>query len=864
MGCTSSKAAVDVSTVPAFTPLDDSSQYDTKDTTYSEPPMSISSTNPNPPEEVPVAQVEVIIDPHLVAAQAAIEHHLSSSDMSSSTYSVQWRLPNTVEDMDTVSAEEPTVMDVKIISQDQNARSRQETVSIQIDGDKLFGPSNGENKCARMKAGAKIPFKKSRTIPESIVQMANQMASTNDSPQRKKKVVGFASEVQQSSPSEPHEASSPSVSVPDIGLAPRNPSARLGPSMPMNSPVATLNRPLFTRGGMVSRMKSVRSPSDRAELIVLGDHDHDESAEEGTAHHDCDVCHLSKEKGVFCDSFDHFICHNCFANHVESLCRDSSSFKTSKSAVSCPCGGCTSAPWNSYHMRKILTNGHDSVLELYLSTMMMLMQELNFNRSAGMSPSPVKRGKSSSAFSREASLQQPEVSVEPTNIAVPTGSENTLQSAANKVVSVVSEPSSHHEVQPVVIHFTDDELREEFEKMRETIKILRKQLLDHNIDAAEYIPLENIQEELQGLFAKANQGEPYDEGRMDYLLMCLENNPDYIQKKEEEQRQWREENIAFAKQCYDEMLAFVPPDIFSASISRLRDEYKFSADFAKRLISKKCLWLIRCEMADIEKLHEADLMGRFTFEAQGLDVVELAALFAATPEKFSSDSTGRKQTWRNNLEFSLKKLLTDKAQGRLEKKKIRNPLYAKEKPLFGNDRRLHRLRDETNDVAVTMNESFMMKNPPDVCETNDEPPRGCESEVLPSKEANNDPELVHLGDIFPDKSSTFEGGKSKLATMVIDTSASSVTTPNTVSTATSNPSPVSSSLVEALKNTPRSSLRPVAKVHVPEEHSTTLLSENGNDSTVTTPRQNPLAVAAAAVAATMAAKRRASAEGNLQ
>lgn len=862
MGCASSKAAVDA-TATAFIPLDDSSQYDTKGTSRSQSSLPISLNSPQVPEEAPVAHIEVI-DRHFVAAQAAIEHHLSTSDMSSSTYSVQWRLPNAVEDMGTLSTEEPTVMDVNIIPHDQNASSRPETVSVQIDGDKLFSPSNGDIvvKCAKMKAGAKATFKKSRTVPESIVQMANQMVSTTDSPPRKKKVVGFSSEVQ-TSPSVTHDVSSSSSSSPDFGPAPRVPSTRLGPSMSMNSPVATLNRPLFTRGGMVSRTKSVRSPSDRAELIVLGDHDHDESAEEGTVQQiDCDVCHLSKEKGVFCDSFDHFICHNCFANHVESLCRDASSFKTSKSAVSCPCGGCTSAPWNSYHMRKILTNGHDSVLELYLSTMMLMMQELNFNRSVGMSPSPVKRGKGSTPYviSREASLHQPEVSVEPTNTAATESSDNSLQKVVTKVASGTSEPSSHQDVQPVVINFTDDELREEFEKMRETIKILRKQLMDHNIDAAEYIPLENIQEELQGLFAKANQGEPYDEGRMDYLLMCLENNPDYIQKKEDEQRQWREQNIAFAKQCYNEMLAYVPPDIFSASISRLRDEYKFSADFAKRLISKKCLWLIRCEMADIEKLHEADLMGRFTFEAQGLDVVELAALFAATPEKFSSDSTGRKQTWRNNLEFSLKKLLTDQAQGRLEKKKIRNPLYAKEKPLFGDDRRLHRLRDETNDAAITMNESFIMNNPPG---SNNEPPRGSESAAV-SPKATKDPEMVPLGDIFQDKSSTFEGSisTSKVA-MVVDTSTSSVTTPNTASTTTSNPSPASSSLVEALKNTPRGSLRPVAKVHLPEEHSAPS-SENGTDSTATTPRQNPLAVAAAAVAATMAAKRRVSAEGHLQ
>jgi hypothetical protein len=653
-------------------------------------------------------------------AEAVVKEKLSQTGLSGTKQCmVSWN----TESLD--AANPLTNLEVKI-----SPDSEIGPIRIRLNADKIFGQRDPTMSISSMRLGAKTKIKvSSDRIPAEILEKVNSASSlvlNQPSPdsRTKKKTIGFS----MASASIPLTAEftpqrdPPSESRPALATSR---SARFNPGA-----VSPPSRPLFTRGSLLGKMKSVRSPSDRADLIVLG-HEHYEGDDEEVVDiikHDCDICHMDKEKGVFCDSLDHFICSSCFATHVETLCRDTKTFKTSKSAVSCPCGGCTSAPWNSYHMRKILTNGHDSVLELYLSTMMTLMQELSFARVAGPTPSPLKRGFSvgSPIVSRQSSNRQPDattdppllpftpdtITIEPSNISINIQPPIVHGVVAPQSAKLSPPPAVAPPLQPIIIQFSDEELQFEFEKLKETIKILRKQLQDHNIDAAEYIPLEIIQQELQQLFGKANRGEPYDEGRMDYLLMCLENNPDYIAKKEEEQRQWREEILAYANTCYEEMLSYVPPDIFSASIVRLREEYKFSTEFAKRLMQKKCLWLIRCEPSDIEKLHEADLMGRFTFEAQGLDIIELAALFAAVPEKFSSDSTGRKQNWRNNLEFSLKKLLSDKAQGRLEKVKIRNPAYGKETPKFAGDRRLHRLRDDTGAQLLSNSSygSFMTKS----------------------------------------------------------------------------------------------------------------------------------------------------------
>ena len=186
----------------------------------------------------------------------------------------------------------------------------------------------------------------------------------------------------------------------------------------------------------------------------------------------------------------------------------------------------------------------------------------------------------------------------------------------------------------------------------QTIDILRAQVRTAGKMPLEFIPLEELKEEIAGLFEKASGGIPYDESRLDFLLMCMDQNPVYRAEKEEESRRWRADILEYASECLDIMRGFVPPHITSVTAEQLGKE-GLSKDLVKRLMTKRCLWLLRFTTYDISKLHYADLTGRYTYEAQGLDIVEMAALFAVMPEKFlNDDGQGSKEQWRKGLEVS--------------------------------------------------------------------------------------------------------------------------------------------------------------------------------------------------------------------
>ena len=42
-----------------------------------------------------------------------------------------------------------------------------------------------------------------------------------------------------------------------------------------------------------------------------------------------------------------------------------------------------------------------------------------------------------------------------------------------------------------------------------------------------YIPLDQLKAEVTQLVAAASEGRAYDEGRLDYLLLCLDANPEH-------------------------------------------------------------------------------------------------------------------------------------------------------------------------------------------------------------------------------------------------------------------------------------------------------------------------------------------------
>jgi len=149
-----------------------------------------------------------------------------------------------------------------------------------------------------------------------------------------------------------------------------------------------------------------------------------------------------------------------------------------------------------------------------------------------------------------------------------------------------------------------------------TVEVMKNFMASKNeSEVPVYIPLDEIKAELTAIMEAVNAGKPFDEKRLDYLLLCMNFNPDYIKERQEESRLWREQMDVFSQQCLFSMRGFVPPNIFSASLSYLVGEVGISEPLAKRLLNKKCLWLLRMDPEDIQRLHEADLLGRCVFSS---------------------------------------------------------------------------------------------------------------------------------------------------------------------------------------------------------------------------------------------------------
>jgi hypothetical protein len=238
-----------------------------------------------------------------------------------------------------------------------------------------------------------------------------------------------------------------------------------------------------------------------------------------------------------------------------------------------------------------------------------------------------------------------------------------------------------------------------------TLEVLRKQLRAKGELPLEFIPLDELQAEVATIFEKVNSGETFDEDRLDYLLHCLELNPEHKAKLKKEKEQWAAEVLPYTHQCFQEMRGFIPSHIFDSSIISLVDEDGLSKVLAKRFFMKKCLMLIRLMKDDISKMHIAELSGRFNPSAQGLDIVEMAAIYYALPDFFLNDHDGKKEQWKASIEEAFKKLYSQKVANNLPKNLVRFNGYLKETPFFKDDDKYHTFSKESS--ATDDSENFL-------------------------------------------------------------------------------------------------------------------------------------------------------------
>jgi len=219
----------------------------------------------------------------------------------------------------------------------------------------------------------------------------------------------------------------------------------------------------------------------------------------------------------------------------------------------------------------------------------------------------------------------------------------------------------------------------------ETVLVMRNQLLKKGEMPLMYIPLDELQAELNEWIAKINRNEPYDEKRLDFLVACLEINPDAIAEQQRIRSEWDAANTAFLDTCFVELFAFIPPDIASLTVEQLVAK-GYTKELAKRFaVQCKCLRLLRLPSHEIGRMHESDLTARFSVEGVNLDLRELCAIYTKIRQvDFLNDQRGTKAAYRNRLYEKIVKLRKEDLAGTLAAAKRIHPAYKNNKPLYTN------------------------------------------------------------------------------------------------------------------------------------------------------------------------------------
>jgi hypothetical protein len=187
----------------------------------------------------------------------------------------------------------------------------------------------------------------------------------------------------------------------------------------------------------------------------------------------------------------------------------------------------------------------------------------------------------------------------------------------------------------------------------------------------------------------------------------MDVNPEYLEEKNQKLERWRMKAEELTSESLDFIRGFIPPKIFTYSESQFKGEAaEWPAGLIKRIWQKKVLWLTRLSRVDIERLHEADLYNKYNFQGQGLDLTEIAALYAAVPPKFWNDPSGRKNAWRATLEKTLQDMMEQDENGKLPASKKKTSLYKAQHAIYGDRNSLFEFEAVSGKDALNPRTSF--------------------------------------------------------------------------------------------------------------------------------------------------------------
>jgi len=221
------------------------------------------------------------------------------------------------------------------------------------------------------------------------------------------------------------------------------------------------------------------------------------------------------------------------------------------------------------------------------------------------------------------------------------------------------------------------EASEAYEKFQTQIEMLKNQIEGAGLKPVEEVTtLKEAEEKLQAAMAKVMKGDESANEDFEKWGAIVDSHPETKVKKENEDREWREQNERPNEEALRLMRSFIPSDIRSCSKAQL-EARSVPEKIAKRVFDKKALWLCRMDPTFISKMHAADLCSKYAF--QGLDLTEMRTVFASIPETFENDSDGKKKKYRMDLQQKLKDLTAKEANGGLTGNNLRNRVYSAQK-----------------------------------------------------------------------------------------------------------------------------------------------------------------------------------------
>jgi hypothetical protein len=184
--------------------------------------------------------------------------------------------------------------------------------------------------------------------------------------------------------------------------------------------------------------------------------------------------------------------------------------------------------------------------------------------------------------------------------------------------------------------------------------------------------LESAMERLTAAATRLQGGDEAAQGEFDKWDKIVAGHPEHKAKLAAADLAW--ENAAAPKctAALELMRTFVPSAIFSMKKEALATA-GVPKPLVRRLFTKKILHLLRMETADIAKVHIVDLRNRYA--SQGLDIVEMRAVYKVLPQKFLLDGDGAKKRWRKDFRNRLMRLTKMEDAGNLRGNAMRHSAY---------------------------------------------------------------------------------------------------------------------------------------------------------------------------------------------